>query len=147
MHWSRCGSGLMGSRCEEDGSNTRVFMWPVKCLFPLLFLLFPHRDVKTSGAVMLMFWWEFLKPPLIGRRLTAWWWQCWIYVCFLLIDPPVRGNGKESASLILNTFFGSDPYQKSRYRSSGGNVEQEEGDREKVSDQCRWWGGWEDEAE
>lgn len=57
-------------------------------------------------------------------------------MCFLLIDPPVRGNGKESASPILNTFFGSDPYQKSRYRSSGGNVEQEEGrEREKVSDQ------------
>lgn len=60
-------------------------------------------------------------------------------MCFLLIDPPVRGNGKESASHILNTFFGSDPYQKSRYRSSGRNVEQEEGERDKVSDLCKWW--------
>lgn len=41
-----------------------MFVWPAKCLFPLLFLLSPQRDAKTSGGVMPMFWWEFLKTSI-----------------------------------------------------------------------------------
>lgn len=34
-------------------------------------------------------------------------------MCFPLIDLRERGNGKEGASHILNTFSGRDPYQGS----------------------------------
>lgn len=64
-------------------------------------------------------------------------------MCFPLIDLRERGNGKEGASHILNTFSGRDPYRGSgidlpegMWASAGGGEGEEE---EKVSGLHRRW--------